>query len=386
VATSTIRRTVRLVLLTICALAIVALVGTIVRQSAQTNSTAAALVDTESDGATSLHPMLALLGALVEAQSAAVGDASMVGPTTDVNNALNQISGLDPSYGRRLETDSTVTDLTGKVQALLAQHLTGRAAYDGYSGLVTLSADLMRRTADTSHLIHDPEADAYFVMSAAVVQLPDALINAGRAADLVAMGGGKALTGGDGVSAAVARYNVANAADQVSVGLHQSVDNTASAGLGSDIAGRLDAFMAAAAAFAPPTMLQQLLLAMTNPATFTTDADNVHRSALSLAHFLISELQQLLAARAGGLAAQWRTTATLAGAAVLVALLMVWLLAARNPRGSHARPGLAAEPSERADDVRINRLTDAQRLLDQDWLARVGQSAHQRDRGSGDAF
>jgi hypothetical protein len=378
----------RLVLLTICALAIVALVGTIVRQSAQTNSTATQLVESESDGAAALHPMLALVGDLVDAQSAAVRGVSTADAQKSITTAINQITGADPEYGVKNQNTQAVADLTNQIHDVEAGNPTGRAAYDAYSGLVTLALNLMRHTADTSHLIHDPQADSYFVMDAAVNRLPDALVYAGRAADLVALGGGQTLTGADGVSAAVARFYVSDSAAQVSSGLNQSIDVTSNSSLGSSIANRLDQFMAAAAAFAPPTMNTEISNPISDPSTMAADARKVYATALPLAHTLIFQLQNLLTQREGGLASQWRFTASAAGLAVLIGLVMIWLLAIGRPHGSHARGALIGETGKQTGgaDSLVSPLTDAQHLLDQEELAHVGRATRPRSRGRGDAF
>jgi hypothetical protein len=387
VATSTTRRTLRLVLLTVCALAIVALVGTIVRQSAQTNSTASRLVGSERDGAAALHPMLALVGDLVDAQSAAVRGASTADAEKSITTAIDQITGVDPEYGVKMQNSQAITDISNQIHSIEARNLTGRVAYDAYSGLVTLALNLMRHTADTSHLIHDPEVDSYFVMDSAVNRLPDALVYAGRAADLVALGGGSALIGSDGVSAAVARFYVSNSASQVSSGLNQSIDFTSNEALGGNIADRLDQFMAAAAAFAPPTMLEQMSEQISDPTTLAADARKVYATALSLAHFLIFQLQTLLTQRQSGLVGQWRFTETAVGLAVLIALAILWLLIIGRPHGSHARGALIGETGDEARaNPLVSPLTDAQLLLDQEELVHVGRAVRPRARGRGDAF
>jgi hypothetical protein len=374
------------VLLAVCALALVGLVGAIVRQSYVMNSNAVDLTDQEEAGATALHPMLSLLGALVNLQSAAVRGSSTVDAEAGLNNALGQIAGADPTYQLDEQTKQSAADLTAQIRAVQAKKLTGRPAYDAYSGLVTLAGNLMRHTADTSHLIHDPEVDTYFVMDAAVNRLPDSIANAGRAADLVGLNDGHAMTSSDELSAAVARSNVANSAAQVSAGLNQSVDFTSNSALGSNVADRLDAFMAAAASFAPPNLLTQSAT-VADPGALAADAGKVYATALSLDHYLITQLQNLLADRESSLNGEWRFTASAAGVAGLIALFMAWLLAAARPRGSHARTAGAGESAaDRVDGLSMAHLTDAQQLFDQEELINVGRAVRPRARGRGDAL
>src|SRR5262249_8548168 len=130
-----------------------ALMGTVFWQSARTNSEATELVELEGDGATSLHPMLSLLGALVDAQSAAVRGAAMTEAKAAVDKALTQVRGGDPTYASTLSTGTAIDDLDKQIHTAFARNLTGRAAYETYAGLVTLADQLMQHTADTSHLI-----------------------------------------------------------------------------------------------------------------------------------------------------------------------------------------------------------------------------------------
>jgi hypothetical protein len=196
-------------------------------------------------------------------------------------------------------------------------------------------------------------------MEAAIVRLPHAMVYAGRAADLVALAGGPGeLTGEDAVRAAVARFNVSSDAEAVRRGLTTSIDFTTRSQLGSNIAPRLDAFQAAADAFAPPTMLHELA----TPVIATEMADNAARvstAAQQLAHLLLSELQELLAVRANGLAQGQRLTVISTAAATVLGVVTLILLAlpARRrggrgggPRGDDdggditAPPGFAVVP------------------------------------------
>ncbi len=378
-ATSTARRTVRITVVIVCALAMVGLVGAIVRQSASTNSTAADLVRHESDGATIMHPILSLIGNLVAAQSSAVRGEPV--NAAGLEKSLAGVAELDSEYGPTLQTTEGLADLTTMVRAAIAKKVTGHAAYDTYSGLVTLAVALLRHTGDTSHLSHDPELDSYYVMDAAIVRLPDAQVYSSRAADLVSLSGGKELTGEDAVRAAVARFGVSAAAEQVSAGLTQSVEFTSRSSLGGNIAQRLDAFMAAAGAFAPPTMLPQLVDPGADATQLAANARRVSAAAAPLAHLLLSELQALLDQRLADLNGQWRFTATAAGLAGLAGLVMIWVLLVGRPRGSYVEG-----PDPGRDEVSLSSVTGAQDLLDSEELVHVGRAVRPRARGRDHAF
>ena len=196
---------------------------------------------------------------------------------------------------------------------------------------MSLTVEMIRRVGDSSHLIHDPDLDSYYLMDAAIIRLPDAVVYAGRAADLVALAGGEALTGEDQVRAAVARFGVAYDAEQVGAGLNTSVDFTARSELGTNVTERLDAFRAAADAFAPPTMLQELA-ATVDAATMAANARRVSAAANSLAHLLLHELEALLDVRGRALAQEQRFTAVAGAAVGLIGFALLWLVIAGRPR------------------------------------------------------
>lgn len=370
------RRAGRILLASGCVVGLAVVFATVVNQVRVANSAAARVVELELQGAALLHPMTTLLDQLVQAQSAAVRGEQV--DRESVRNALAAAAAEDARYGEALQSRQRLSDLAEQVEAALAQPLSGRWAYDTYSGLVGLAVDLMRRISDTSHLVHDPELDSYYLMDAAIVRLPEAMVLAGRATDLVALAGGGDLEGEDAVKAAVARYGVSAAAEQVSAGLTKSVDYTARSELGSRIAERLDAFKAAADEFAPPTMLAELSGTVTAE-ELAANAQRVYAAATPLAHRLLSELEALLQVRAERLAAEWRVTvvgATLFGVLVLP---LMWIAIAS---GRQTTPAAAKAGS--GGDVSVGTLTHARDLVGRD-LVGTEELVHARGRGSMDA-
>jgi len=201
-------------------------------------------------------------------------------------------------------------------------------------GLVTLAVALMKQIGDRSNLIHDPDLDSYYLMDAAIIRLPEAVTLAGRAADLVALADGQPLAGEDAVRAAVARFGVSDAAEQLSTGLTLSVASTDRATLGSNIADALDTFTAAAHTFSPPTMLLELSSTV-DALVLAANARRVSAAATPLAHRLLFELQALLDARTAKLVGQLKLTAVATALGGLFGLLLLYLLAA-GPRPAPA--------------------------------------------------
>jgi methyl-accepting chemotaxis protein len=356
----------------ICVLAVALLFGAVVRQAWTSNS----VVQLEADGAAMMHPTTTLLYELVGAQSSAVR-GERVNPEP-VREALNQLTELNAQVGVALKTNQRLTDLTSQVESAFARAETGRAAYNTYSTLVNLALEMIRRIGDSAHLVHDPDLDSYYLMDAALVRLPDAMVYAGRASDLVTLAGGEKLSGEDQVRAAVARFGVSYDAERVAAGLTTSVDFTSRSELGTNITERFDTFRAAADAFAPPTMLQELASTV-DAATMAANARRVYAAANSLAHRLLAELQALLDNRSRNLAEQQRFTAIASVVVILIGFVMLWLLIAGRPRRRPA-PRFGTPPTE---SVAVGSLAYAREMLNPDELVTAGRSPR---RGNGNAL
>jgi hypothetical protein len=244
---------------------------------------------------------------------------------------------------------------------------------------------LIRRIGDTSHLVHDPDLDSYYLMDAAIIRLPSAMVLAGQAADLVALAGGKALTGENAIKAAVARFGVSTAAEEVIAGVSKSIDFTARSALGTNITDRLDAFKAAADAFAPPTILFGLSGEI-EAGALAADARRVAAAADPLAHRLLGELEVLLQTRAARLDGQWRFTAVAGGVAAAFALLVLWLIVFPRPRAAAVEASADGPPrTPRTGELQLGSLAYAREVLDGDRVVHVGRAARPRTRESGDA-
>ncbi len=319
------RSPVRTAVLVICLLTVSAVFAGVARQLWSSSVADSEVVRLEAHGAAMLHPMTTLLTELVEAQSAAVRGEAV--DQAGVQTALVELFEPDGLFGDDLQTSQRLSDLSDQVQAAFSAEETGRPAYQRYASLVDLTVDLIRVIGDNSHLIHDPDLDTYYLMDAATVRLPHAMVYAGRAADLVALAGETGeLSGEDAVRAAVARFNVASDAERVTTGLTTSVDFTESSDLGTNIVQRLDAFGAAADAFAPPTMLQELATTV-DPSAMAQNASRVFTAATALTHLLLQELEDLLAVRAERLGLERRFTVIACVAAALLGIVMLGLLA-----------------------------------------------------------
>lgn len=321
--------TARRIVAVICLLGAAVLFTAVARQSWAATSADQEVVSLEADGAALMHPTTTLLSQLVEAQSAAVRGVPL--DTETLQSVLDGVEETNREYGVELQTSQRLNDLRAQVDAAISSGVSGEEAYSIWSSIVDLAIDFIHVIGDTSQLVHDPALDSYYLMDAAIVHLPRAMVYAGRAADLVTLAGGEQLTGENLVRAGVARFNVSLDAEQVLTGLTTSVDFTERSELGSSIAPGLDTFRSAADEFAPPTMLQELA----NEVDARVMADNASRvfaAASSLSHQLLSELQALLETRTGDIAQQRRLTVISSAAVAVLTLTIAWLvLGVRRP-------------------------------------------------------
>ncbi len=311
-------------------------------QSWTTSSAASRLVGDERGRLAYLRPLSHLVAALTETQSAAVRGAPV--DTLAVPSAVDAVDAADHRYGDALGARQRWDELRGRINLAMTKPGSGRAGYQTFADLLTLSLDLVRRVGDTSDLIRAPQLDAYYVLDTALLRLPEAVVSAGRAADLALLAGKSVLSGVDAVQAAVARHDVARAAADANASITRSTAATGRSALGANLAGQLDGFRAAVDRFAPLVILNELTTPI-DAGSLPPAAGEVRVTALALGDAVLSELDGLLAGRDAGLAEQRKVT-TGAGIAFLVAItLSLWLVLTLT-RGLLARPAHGEDPRE----------------------------------------
>ncbi|GAA1811306.1 hypothetical protein GCM10009682_35960 [Luedemannella flava] len=365
-----------------CVVAIAASFIAVLRQSSAATDADAAVVLAERQGVVYLHPLTTLIGELVEAQSAAVRAEKV--DVEKVRKALDGVSRADAGVGSALGTRQRFIDLLDKVNGVLDSNLTGRPAYEAYTDVMLLLQDLARRVGDSSNLVHDPDLDSYYLMKAALEQLPTAIINAGRAADLVALNARDGRLAGEAeVQVAVARFGVAQAAEQVSAGMNVSIDATQRDELGAQITPRLDAFRNATNTFAPSTMLAEFAQDVDGK-VLAAAAHEVFTTALPLAHKLLSELDEVLAMRERALTEQRRSTVWSIVIVSLSIFVIFWVVVLSRRRPGRRGTAVKAPPANATDGLALGSVGDLRRLLDEE-LVDSGYRGKGRGRGRGDA-
>jgi hypothetical protein len=306
----------------------------------------------ERRGVAYLGPLTELLSVVTEAQSTAVrGEKVDVGP---VRAAVAEVDEVDGRLGAELGTTERWTAIRQTVVDRTARDWSDRAAaYVQYSDLVTTLMELTRKVGDVSNLILDPQLDAYYVMNATLLRIPEILVDSGRYTDLSVLAVRRSRT--DGVSVAqltTARNRVATNATDLADGLVKAFASTGSETLGPGLTRQLDDFRTAVDAVAPSNSMLAPAPERTE-SNLAADQDQLQRAALALQEAGLAELDRLLAVREDA-ATRTRVLSLLAAALVaavtVAAVVAVGLLpdgarsAVRDPDDDPLRTG---EPSHR---------------------------------------
>jgi len=306
-------------------LAVGGLYGALVGQLKSATDEDESFVALERHGVAYLRPLTRLVGELTAAQSAAVRGAAV--DTVALNAAVVAVSEVDRTDGPPLRTQQRWTDLRAAIDKVGKQRPTGPGALDAYADVVALATDLARKVGDTSKLILDPELDSYYLMDAAMLQLPAVLTAAGLAADLAYLtadrGKDDQLPYEGFIDVAVARQQVATATEATSTGIRKALDATQRGALGANLTEPLDAFRAAADQLVPPAALRQAT-PTGNSSTISAAAQKIRATAVPLAAAVLTELDALLAVRQDHLASQRIYALGAAGAGVALAVILLW--------------------------------------------------------------
>jgi hypothetical protein len=292
----------------------------------------------ERRGVAYLEPLTRLLSATTEAQSAAVRGRRI--DTAAVRSAVAAVDQVDARLGRTLKTTDRWTDARQLVQQrLTVPSWQPPTAYTQYSDVNTKLLALTRTVGDNSRLVLDPAIDAYYVMNASLLRIPEILVDSGRYTDLSVL----FPTGGNDATRAqlaAARNRIATDETDLSDGLLKAFAQTDSSRLAPGLTGRLDNFRIAVDAVAPSTSLLAPV-----PERSVTDLianqDALRQATLTLQDASLTELDALLADRAAGHTRSRIIALAAAAVGVLVAGGLAWLVW----RWAPVRPG------RRSDDL-----------------------------------
>jgi hypothetical protein len=338
------RRPARVAAAVAAAVALLAPLAVLCAQTWRSSGDLLSFTADERRGALYLAPLTRLLATATEAQSAAVRGQPV--DAAAIRAAVAEVDEIDRRLGGPLGTTDRWETVRSIVQDRASRAWPDKiAAYTQFSDLGTALLALNRTVGDNSRLILDPAIDAYYVMNATLLRIPEILVDSGRYTDLsvLAASGRPDATGQ--AQLAAARNRVATDASDLADGLVKAFGQTDSGTLGPGLTRQLDNFRTAVDAVAPSSSL----LAPTpdrSLADLAADQTVLRSAALDLQGAALDQLDRLLADRESGQRRDRVVTALATVVGVLAAATAAWLIARgpRTPAEPPAEPLVATGP------------------------------------------
>ncbi|GIJ21746.1 hypothetical protein [Micromonospora lutea] len=304
------------------------------------------LVDADRDivarerlGVEYLRALGPVTDALVDAQSAAVTGRSLRRDTLD--QAVERAAAVDARIGGELSTSERWAGLRAKLEALPERPLTDpEAAFTVYGEVTDLLLALHGKVRETSGLVRDPGADAYFLQDGVGEEMPEAVVAAGRLTDLAVLMNRRPAAERlqSLVQLATLRGAALQPANDLANNLRSVVENTESADLGANVLNPFDAYQRAVETMALHS--QPTNRAGTIDTTRLLAARNeAQQAAKQLQPVLLDEIDRLLVERLDELD---RDRLLIFGAGGLAVLLLIglavngWMSAPRDASAATA--------------------------------------------------
>ncbi|SCE90182.1 hypothetical protein GA0070607_3006 [Micromonospora coriariae] len=314
--------------------ALLAPVGLLLTQTWRQTGDNRDLAARERLGVQYLSALAPVTDALVEAQSAAVNGRPATGEA--LTRAVEDAAAVDARIGTELRSQERWAGLRAKLEALRERSPTDpESAYTAYGEVTDLLLALHRKVRESSGLVRDPGADSFFLQDSAGQELPEAVVFAGRLADLGTLAPRRPAAEQTRSLIELTGLRVAALAPATDLvdNLRSAVDSSESTDLGANVLTPLDTYqrsVEALAAYSAPV-----------PGTGTVDPGRLaaarldtHTAALRLQPVILSELDALLVERIDRLDRdRWLAT----GAGVAAVLLLGWLAALLVAVGRRAR-------------------------------------------------
>ncbi|MCM0678502.1 hypothetical protein NCC78_28075 [Micromonospora phytophila] len=306
------------------------------------------LATRERMGVEYLRALAPVTDALVDAQSAAVTGRPASGEA--LSRAVEAAASVDARIGGELRSQERWAGLRAKIEALGDRGPNNpEAAFAAYGEVTDLLLALHRKVRETSGLVRDPGSDSFFLQDGVGKDLPEAVVAAGRLADLTALAGRRPAADGPRTVAELAALRVAALAPagDLVTDLRAAVDSSESTDLGPSVLTPLDTYQRAVealAAYSAPTNATGVV----DPAQLAAARLNAQSAARQLQPVILGELDALLAERLDDLDRdRWLAVGTAALTVLLwTALAGVWFAAARRARQRAAEYRLAREDGD----------------------------------------
>jgi len=311
---------------------------------ASVNSQAGAsltFTDRERDGVTYLRPLVRLLGATSDAQSAAAAGKSV--DHAGLKTASDAVDAVDARLGAVLEATEPWGDVRTRLGQLSGTSGSARSTYKTYSGVIALELALIAHVGDTSNLILDPELDSYYVMDATLLRVPAILADSAKATSFTGMAEASSVEA-DRVDARVASAAVRSHVAAIDDGLNKGFRVTRSRTLASGLFTPLARLKDAVTTFAPPTLEVGVASQVQERDVEEVARTSVREASMAFESAALTELDGLLVTRGDAVRGNQRLVLALGLAGLLVAAgLTAWGAARR--RGPRDRPA----PDPRVD-------------------------------------
>jgi hypothetical protein len=309
------------------------------------------VAEKERHGVTYLTALWQLTVALTDAQATAV--AGRPATAEALPKAVAAVGRIDERLGDELRSHDRWGGLRTRIEALPDRFADPSAAYTAYTATTEMLLGLFAKVRETSDLIRDPDADAYFLEDAAAEELPEATIAAGRLADLSLIAPSRPRSQRIATIATLTavRTAVVDPAGDLAQDLRSAVDSTKSSTLSGSLLGRLDLYQRSMDNFAAVSAPGANEVAPA-AAPIGQARTEVQAAAAGLGETMYTELGRLVATRIDSLADRQRfTLATLALAVLLVVTpIAVMYLPRRRTRADEQPP--AEPPSQLTGPVR----------------------------------
>jgi hypothetical protein len=289
-------------------------------------------------GVAYLKPLTELIGAVVAAQSAAVRGQPV--DSVAVGRAIAAVDEVDSRYGKVLATTERWSQLRETVRSVTDLKLAQPTdAFSVYSELMDTAVALARRVGDQSNLIIDPKLDAYYVVNAALLRVPDVIVAAGRYADLVylVVGANQTRQVERIGQLSTARQVVLSSAADLEDGLEKAFDATRSDTLGPELLRPLDNFRTAVDALAPRNGPLAPATVKLNPAVVASAAADLESRSITLNRAALGQLDDLIGTRLSADSRALLVAAVGLAVGVLLAAAAIWWLV-RQPSGGGTPP------------------------------------------------
>ncbi|TCB99042.1 hypothetical protein E0H26_06450 [Micromonospora zingiberis] len=282
--------------------------------------------------------------ALVDAQSAAV--TGQPAPRERLDQAVESAAAVDARIGGELSTSERWAGLRAKLEALPERSLTNpEAAFSAYGEVTDLLLSLHGKVRETSGLIRDSGADSYFLQDGVGEEMPEAMVAAGRLADMAVLierrpAADRARSLGE---LSTLRFAALQPANDLVNNLQSAVDSSTSTELGASVLAPFDVYqqaVGAMAAAAQPASGTDTV----DAARLATAREQAQEAAIQLQPVILDEIDRLLLDRIDQLD---RENLRILGAGATVGLLLT-LLAASGwlfPRRAGVPGGAGESPT-----------------------------------------